>query len=316
MPRNASPEEFYRPLSPAELAERQRGLSMRSPRRVAGACRCRAHTRERTAPNRRESGHDKMSMNTHLQGRLRNTPLPTSHGLFCLFEAVVNSIQAIYERSPEATFGRITIEIVRIPQMDLQLEDGKSRRGSSLPVHIVGFKVADNGIGFNDPNMISFETLDGEYKAHLGCRGVGRLPWLKAFDRVIVDSHFTDHTGALKRRRFSFTASRGVDDIALQEGAPGIEPGTQVHLDGFIKQYRDASPKTAKTIAHSLVERRERSSGAGAWVPRPHQKWRNYNRIWTTDSQGRKDSGILLRRLRYYSNSRKALQDSRAKGYK
>jgi len=148
-----------------------------------------------------------MSMNTHLKGRLRNTPLPTSHGLFCLFEAVVNSIHAIAERSTNRNFGQIKIEILRVPQMALRLEDNKSRRGSHTLEGIVGFKVIDNGIGFNDSNMESFETLDGDYKAHLGCRGVGRLLWLKAFEKVFVESIFADPIGALKRRSFSFAAA-------------------------------------------------------------------------------------------------------------
>jgi hypothetical protein len=195
-----------------------------------------------------------MSMNTHLQGRLRNTPLPTNHGLFCLFEAVVNSIHATHERSPDATFGKISIEIIRVPQMALQLDDGKSRRGSPPLENIFGFKVIDNGIGFNDANMASFETLDGEYKAHLGCRGVGRLLWLKAFETVAIDSAFAGPKGTMKRRSFTFTAARGVDDVKVQDAPPDTELRTSVHLQGFIKHYRDASPKTAATIANSLLE--------------------------------------------------------------
>src|SRR5512146_3192459 len=36
--------------------------------------------------------------------------------------------------------------------------------------------------------MKSFETLNTDYQANLGCRGVGRLLWLKAFDKVSVGS--------------------------------------------------------------------------------------------------------------------------------
>lgn len=197
-----------------------------------------------------------MSMNTHLQGRLRNTPLPTSHGLLCLFEAVVNSIQATQERSATPGAARITVEILRVPQTSLQLDDGseRSRRGSPSVEHITGFKVTDNGVGFNDANMASFETLDGEYKAHLGCRGVGRLLWLKAFDKVVVDSLFAGSEGKLKHRSFTFTSSRGVDDVISEDSATGGQPRTCVHLQDFNKRYRDASPKTAPTIANALLE--------------------------------------------------------------
>lgn len=56
-----------------------------------------------------------MSMNTYLQGRLRNTPLPKSHGLLPLFEAVVNSIHSIAELDADPGYGEITIDIIRTP---------------------------------------------------------------------------------------------------------------------------------------------------------------------------------------------------------
>lgn len=71
-----------------------------------------------------------MSMNTYLQGRLRNTPLPRSHGLMPLFEAVVNSIHSIAEASSDPAYGEISIEIVRLPQSAFQLDQGKSKRGA------------------------------------------------------------------------------------------------------------------------------------------------------------------------------------------
>lgn len=64
-------------------------------------------------------------MNTNLQGRMRNTPLPMSHGLHCLFEAVVNSIHSIAEQSADPAYGEIDVQISRTPQTSLQLESGK-----------------------------------------------------------------------------------------------------------------------------------------------------------------------------------------------
>ena len=48
-----------------------------------------------------------MSMNTFLAGRLRNTPLPRTHGLLPLFEAVVNSIQAVSTVTQSGGIGEI-----------------------------------------------------------------------------------------------------------------------------------------------------------------------------------------------------------------
>lgn len=195
-----------------------------------------------------------MSMNTYLKGRLRNTMLPRHQGLMPLFEAVVNSIHSIAEVSSDPIYGEITIEIVRLPQGALALQDAKSRRGAAPQEPIIGFKIIDNGVGFHDRNMESFETLDSDYKAHQGCRGVGRLLWLKAFEAVNISSNFFNDARAMMHRSFTFTATQGVSNAHLNESATGAQLRTCVHLSGFHKLYREKSAKTARTIANSLFE--------------------------------------------------------------
>lgn len=195
-----------------------------------------------------------MSMNTYLKGRLRNTVLPRHQGLMPLFEAVVNSIHSIAEISSDPIYGEITIEIVRSQQGALALQDGKSRRGAAPQEPIIGFKIIDNGVGFYDKNMESFETLDSDYKAHQGCRGVGRLLWLKAFEGVNISSNFLDDARAMVHRSFTFTATQGVSNVLLTKAATGAQLRTCVHLSGFHKLYREKSAKTARTIANSLFE--------------------------------------------------------------
>lgn len=195
-----------------------------------------------------------MSLKTSLPGRLRNTPLPLSHGLLPLFEAVVNSIHSIAEVSSESDYGEITIEIIRSPQTSLQLENSKSKRGAPPQEPILGFKIIDNGAGFHDGNMTSFETLDSEYKAQQGCRGVGRLLWLKAFEAVNISSNFKDSNGTMKYRSFIFTATQGTANIKITDDPSGTKLNTCVHLTGFNKPYRERAAKTAKTIANSLFE--------------------------------------------------------------
>jgi hypothetical protein len=195
-----------------------------------------------------------MSINTNLQGRLRNTPLPVSYGLLCLFEAVVNSIHAIAERGLDPDKGKITVEVLRLPQTSLAFDECKPKRGTPALEPILGFKVIDNGIGFNDANMASFETLDTEYKESQGCRGVGRLLWLKAFEHAQISSTFAAGGGLVKRRTFSFTKASGVDATTLEEMPPNTEVETSLHLDGFAKEYRDKAAKTSKTIAGGLIE--------------------------------------------------------------
>ena len=110
-----------------------------------------------------------MSMNTNLKGRLRNTSLPHSQGLLPVFEAVVNSMQGIDSVSNPDQAG-IVVEIVRSPQSSLSLDDGRGKRGAPPTSPIVGFKIIDDGVGFDDANFQSFETLDTDYKAKHGAK--------------------------------------------------------------------------------------------------------------------------------------------------
>lgn len=197
-----------------------------------------------------------MNMNTNLAGRLRNTPLPQCRGLLPLFEAVVNSIHAVGEAGLPASEGRIVVSIERLSQPALPFDGARQRRGAAPQTPICGFRVVDNGVGFNDANMTSFETLDSDHKAVHGCRGVGRLLWLKAFESVTVSSVYGDTGGARRHwhRSFRFSARQGIDTLTHNALANATTPGTTIHLQGFHATYREKSAKTARAIANSLFE--------------------------------------------------------------
>jgi hypothetical protein len=122
-----------------------------------------------------------MAVKASLRGRLRNTALPKTRPLLPLFEAVVNAIQAVDEAHDDMESAWIEVRIVRDQQAALQFDDEPLTTADAG--NISGFVVIDNGEGFHDGNMDSFNTLDSEYKSARGCRGVGRLLWLKAFSR-------------------------------------------------------------------------------------------------------------------------------------
>ncbi len=194
-----------------------------------------------------------MSIATNLHGRLRNTSLPASNGMLPLYEAVANAIHAIEDAGVPAGQGRITVQIIRDGQGALGFEQGSRRPGPEAKGDITGFKITDNGVGFNDANMVSFQTLDSEYKASRGGRGVGRLLWLKAFERATVESVFeSDQTGR-RHRAFTFDALHGVTEPVVTD-AKDSPRHTQIYLSGFARRYRDASPKTAPVIARNLFE--------------------------------------------------------------
>lgn len=193
-----------------------------------------------------------MNIATNLSGRLRNTSLPLSHGLLPLFEAVINSIHGIEEANVPPESWRIRIVIEREPALPLLDGNGDRKVGGQPLPDITGFKVIDNGVGFNEENFQAFLTLDTDHKVAKGGRGIGRLLWLKAFKNVEVESTF-DEGGSRRQRAFGFSRAglAGGDPIDAPTGAPRQ---TFVRLRDFDLGYRAKSRKTPEAIANALIE--------------------------------------------------------------
>ncbi|MGC9540756.1 ATP-binding protein [Streptomyces sp. UG1] len=177
--------------------------------------------------------------------------MPKSHALLPLLEAIVNGIQAIDARSEGTDApGRIDVRVHRDSQAELDF--GPAGPGRTPMKPIVGFTVADDGVGFTEQNMSSFETLDSDFKSDLGCRGIGRLLWLKAFDRVSVRSAYEDDDGQLRGRQFRFSVEREVEQDGEADGF--ARPGAVVSLDGFKKSFQQHAPKGVDAIAREVFE--------------------------------------------------------------
>ena len=192
-----------------------------------------------------------MTITASLSGRLRNTQLAKSRALLPLFEAVVNAIQAV-DDAPGLDAGSASIEVRIVRRSQTAFEFSPAAH----PAHaepIVDFVVRDNGVGFDDRNMESFRTLDSEYKSAKGCRGVGRLLWLKAFKRVEVSSRYLDDEKVLREREFTFTADQGVSQDAA--GDPREQgTGTEIRLVGFEEVYQKYAPKNVRPVARAILE--------------------------------------------------------------
>lgn len=187
-------------------------------------------------------------LESSLEGRLRNTNLPISKCLYPLFEAVVNSIYAIDDRlfadkSFMTTEGKIKVSLNRASSGDLFGEK----------TEILSMMIEDNGIGFDDDNFNSFCKLDSMYRASRGCKGIGRLLWLKSFSSVEIDSCYKDKDGIIKNRHFEFT-SKGIN-ILSDTDVSGRDLGTKVILKGLIGKYKDVISKMGQeSIAKALFE--------------------------------------------------------------
>ena len=193
-----------------------------------------------------------MNVATNLNGRLRNTSLPPSRGILPLFETVINSIHGLEEANIPTESGWIRVVIERdVVRSLFDAVDGKKSGGQ--PLHdIASFTVIDNGVGFNDENFNAFLTLDTEHKIEKGGRGIGRLLWLKAFQRVDVASVFLDGD-VLRQRAFQFSTA-GVAGGDMTDAPEDAKRQTTVSLLGFDARYRTKSRKTAEAIAKAMLE--------------------------------------------------------------
>jgi hypothetical protein len=98
-------------------------------------------------------------MEIDIKGKINEKKLAYSNTLLPLFEAIVNSIQAIDEESATKP-GIIEIDVVRSTQKGLEL-DGQE----NLP-DIIDFIIKDNELAFNDHwiPILFEETVEFEFK--------------------------------------------------------------------------------------------------------------------------------------------------------
>jgi len=157
-----------------------------------------------------------------------------------VMELVVNAIQAV--RAVYPTGGSVKITILRSTQAEL---------GDALPA-VDGFIVEDDGIGFDQRNRDSFDTLYTDWKANDGGKGFGRFTYLKYFDTCEVESVFRD-SETLRSRRFKMGMAA---DIIVGEAITDTSKtatGSIVTISG-IKSVK-FHEKGLDVIARVLVER-------------------------------------------------------------
>jgi hypothetical protein len=182
-------------------------------------------------------------MKLDLVGRIKNTQLPRSKALFPMFEAVVNSFQAIEDMTAPAALPRIDIVVER----DDDVLPGVEINGS-----VDGFTVTDNGVGFTEDNLDAFFTSDTQYKVGRGGKGIGRFIWLKAFQCAEIESHYPEN-GKLMKRAFKFTTTSDQPDGPAAESRE-TEPKTTVRLLRMQSPYKENCPQGLDIIGHRLIE--------------------------------------------------------------
>ena len=179
-------------------------------------------------------------MELDFKGRVNNTKVPNSSGLDTVLEAVVNSIQAM---DPDCENPRIDIKLTS-SQMTV---DGKQ---SSI---VTGFVISDNGIGFTEDNFQSFRKVDSTYKFKLGCKGIGRLSWLKVFSDVKINSVYKQG-GTKYQRCFSFNLTSDGVDGGNNPQITDLPIHTEIHLENCLTQYQESIQHNPKAIATKIFD--------------------------------------------------------------
>ncbi len=184
-----------------------------------------------------------MSIKIDLVNQVRQTSLPAWKPLLPLFEAIMNSMQAIQQVASPIK-GEIVVEVER---------DASLFKEEHPPV--TGFRVSDNGVGLDDTNFDSFNTAFSPHKLGLGGKGLGRFTWLKAFETVEIQSSFRtdEEPTSYLRRRFTFDQNYDLDDRGLPREGTGPS-GTQIQLVGLRREYRDQCPKTTDVLIQKIIE--------------------------------------------------------------
>ena len=185
------------------------------------------------------------SFSSNLRGKVRNFALPKNRPLVPLYEAIVNSINAIDERAKIEPNLQGNIEIKAVRNRTLFSDSDKNT--------IRGFYVIDNGIGFNDANMSSFMEADSEYKMTIGGKGVGRFSWLKAFSSVHIISTYKEDMRFVTRE-FDFSLDHIDIEDELNDTPDETEYRTEVRLIDYQNDYENEVPKQLGTIAIRIIQ--------------------------------------------------------------
>jgi hypothetical protein len=194
-------------------------------------------------------------LKTDLIGKVNNLKSFKSEALLPLFEAIANSIDAIEDRAKVAdgkfklSDGEIKIKIIRKQQTLSGIEREKRKRLLDIDT----FEIEDNGIGFDDTNYESFNTAETTYKLKKGGKGVGRFFWLKAFNRVEIESVYVQD-GKKYLRKIDFSLDRGIEE--KENNSTELERKTIVKLIDFKREYRKhpSAYKKGDTIAQRILE--------------------------------------------------------------
>ena len=182
-------------------------------------------------------------MLANIKGLVDRLELSQAKAMMPLFEAISNAIDAIEEHKDG--FPKHSIRIRLVAAHDL------AHQGGDEVFVLDGFDISDDGVGFDDGNLASFQEAHTLSKVKVGGKGVGRFTFLKVFSNVHIRSVFQRH-GETLLREFDFSIA---DEL---KGADKVTPvketrGTALSMRGMENKFKGGWPHDPAIIAERIL---------------------------------------------------------------
>lgn len=182
-------------------------------------------------------------MLANIKGLVDRLELSQAKAMMPLFEAISNAIDAIEEHKDG--FPKHAIRIRLIAAHDL------AHQGGDEVLVLDGFDISDDGVGFDDGNLASFQEAHTLSKVKVGGKGVGRFTFLKVFSNVHIRSVF-QRQGETLLREFDFSIA---DEL---KGADKVTPvketrGTALSMRGMEGKFKGGWPHDPAIIAERIL---------------------------------------------------------------
>jgi hypothetical protein len=173
--------------------------------------------------------------------------LSPSDALLPILECVSNSVLSLDQSGIPVKERNIDVEIVRGEPQQAGLFGGGIK-----PIKDV--IVTDNGIGFNDKNLESFETPHSNIlRQKYGCLGVGRFTVLAVFQKMKIRSNYSVN-GHWKYRELDFDVENEVRIGADQDSDERISK-TVVEIQEFSDEAMlEKTAVSVEVIAREMME--------------------------------------------------------------
>lgn len=182
-------------------------------------------------------------MLANIKGLVDRLELSQAKAMMPLFEAISNAIDAIEEHRDGFSGHSICIRLIAAHDL--------AHQGGDEVLVLDGFDISDDGVGFDDENLASFQEAHTLSKVKVGGKGVGRFTFLKVFSNVHIRSVF-QRQGETLLREFDFSIA---DEL---KGAEKVTPvketrGTALSMRGMENKFKGGWPHDPAIIAERIL---------------------------------------------------------------